>query len=183
MKFSGIEMEGYFKAQIVANASFLPYTSDDEGRIVYDEATKSLWIADDTDWKSTGEYNNIPENSVMWVYADSPPDGWSLFASSGDRLLAIKGGSTYNVGSQVKGSWATPSHQHSLQNHTHTAQGNTGPPSANNSSYDTSTWSRLPNHYHPISSATSGPSTNVTGIGGSASTYRPRARVGILCSR
>lgn len=181
MKFSGIDMQGYFKAEMVVDASALVYDASDERRMVYDETTEQLWIADDTEWKLVGGLAGIPENTVMWVYADSPPAGWSLFASPGDVLVAIKGGGTYTTGGATAGSWATPSHSHGLANHTHVTSGTTGGGPFNQEAEWAGNVAAL-NHVHGVSISSSA-SVGSTGIGGSSSAYRPRARVGILCTR
>lgn len=180
MKFSGIDMQGYFKSEMVVDASALVYDASDERRMVYDEDTEQLWIADDTEWKLVGGLTGIPENTTMWVYADSAPDGWSLFASPGDVLVAIKGGGTYNTGGAIYGSWATPSHSHGLANHTHTSSGTVNLSLGNSEAeYSGNVASQ---HSHNVSIGTNA-AAGSTGIGGSSSAYRPRARVGILCTR
>lgn len=183
MKFSGIDMQGDFRSQTVIDVSALVWTSEDERRIVYDEATEQLWIADSVEWKAIGKYNNIPELTEMWVYADAPPDGWSLKGSVSDVLTAVKGGTTYTTGGITAGSFTTPAHAHAL-GHTHTAAGSV--PAAPNlwinrdseTGQDSST---LP-HTHSIS-LTSGAGTTSTNVDGAATGYRPRARVGIICIR
>lgn len=181
MRFSGIDMQGYFKAEMVVDASALVYEASDERRMVYDETTEQIWIADDTEWKLVGGLAGIPQGTIMWVYADSPPAGWSLFASSGDVLVGIKGGSYGATGGTLAGSWATPAHSHGLANHTHASSGVTGgAPYTTDAEYAGNVSSA--GHTHnvaPTANATAGS----TGIGGSSSAFRPRARVGILCTR
>ena len=181
MKFSGIDMQGYFKAEMVVDASALSYEASDERRMVYDETTEQLWIADDTEWKLMGGYAGIPESTVMWVYADSPPDGWSLYSSPGDVIVAIKGGGTYTTGGSIQGSWATPAHSHGLANHTHVTSGTTGGGPFNQEAEWAGNVAAL-NHVHGVSISSTA-SSGTTGIGGSSSAFRPRARVGILCTR
>jgi hypothetical protein len=183
MKFSGIDMQGDYKAETVVDVSALVHTASDERRMVYDETTKQIYIADDTKWKSVGVYSNIPQNTVMWVYADAPPDGWSLYVTPGDALVAIKGGGTYTVGGDgnTYGDWATPSHSHGLANHTHTSSGTVnGAPG--NVGGDNSGVAAAAGHTHSVNFNTAA-AAGSTGIGGSSSAYRPRARVGILCTR
>ena len=180
MKFSGIDIQGYFKVETVLDVSALVHQSSDERRMVYDEVTKTIYIADSTKWKVLGGYGNIPQNTIMWVYADSPPDGWSLYASPGDVLVAIEGGSTYTTGGSIQGNFATPSHSHGLNAHRHTMSGSVN--LSINGSEAQSSGNVASRHSHNVSinSSTAGGST---GIGGSSSAYRPRARVGILCTR
>jgi hypothetical protein len=180
MKFSGIDMQGYFKAHTVVDASALFHQASDESRMVYDETTKDIWIADSSEWKSMGGYSNIPQNTIMWVYADSPPDGWSLYASPGDVLVAIKGGGTYTTGGSIQGNFNTPSHSHGLNSHTHVTSGTVNNSAGNSEGDNSGVTAGVHNHNASIASTTAAGST---GIGGSASGYRPRARVGILCTR
>jgi hypothetical protein len=181
MEFSGIDAQGYFKAQTVVDVSALVHTANDERRIVYDETTKLLYVADDVEWKGVGIYGNIPENTVMWVYSDSPPDGWSLFSSSGDVLVAIKGG-TYATGGTIAGNFTTPSHSHGLANHVHTVSGSSGASIGGGPGGDHGAFAAGV-HSHNTNVSSSGIAAGSTGIGGSVSGYRPRARVGILCIR
>jgi len=181
MKFSGIEMRGYFKAETVVDASALVWTASNERRLVYDETTKTLWIADDTEWKAMGGYAGIPQNTTMWVYADSAPNGWSLYATPGDTLVAVKGGGTYTTGGSIQGNFATPSHSHGLANHTHVAFGATGGAPTTQGADNAGNVS-AGGHTHNINIGSLA-AAGSTGIGGSSSAYRPRARVGVLCTR
>lgn len=112
----------------------------------------------------------------IWIYADVAPSGWTIDATPSDELLAIKGGSTYTTGAATAGTWTQPDH--------------------------TLTTAETPAHTHATGSYTDGAgggsrtyfstsgtgSAQVTGStgGGTAhshgTTYRPKARVGIICS-
>ncbi len=183
MKFSGIDMQGYFKAEIVLDVSALAHSASDERRIVYDDVTKFLWVADSSEWKQLGKYNNIPEGSEMWVYADAPPDGWSLSATTGDTLVAIKGGTTYTTGHTIAGSFTTPAHSHALGGHTHVASGVTGGPTSTGHDSETGGGSTKETHTHPFSITSGGPTTTTSIDGSVIDSYRPRSRVGIICTR
>jgi len=184
MKFSGIDMQGYFRAEIIVDASTLVYSASDERRVVYDETTKQLWIADDTEWHGTGTYTNIPEGTEMWVYADTAPVGWTISSSwtGNDELVAVKGGTTYTTGGALAGSFTTPAHSHVMGSHTHTATGNVnvapgtvGADGGFNRAFYT--------HYHSVSLTAGGPSPTTTAIDGATTGYRPLARVGLICTR
>lgn len=184
MKFSGIDMQGYFKSEIVVDASALVWQGPDidERRIVYDETEKALWIADDVEWKKVGRYNNFPKDTEMWFYQDAAPDpGWTISGTASDVLTAVKGGSTYDLGGAIRGSWATPAHSHPLGGHTHTASGTVNPAYGSKES-DTGSGAAETGHVHSISLGSGGPST-ATNISGASLTFRPRARVGIICIR
>lgn len=185
MDFHGIDMQGYFKSNTVVDASAIVYASSDEYRLAYDETTKDLWVADDTQWKFAGQYSDTPFGTEMWIYADSAPTGWTI-SSGSDDLIAVKGGSTYTTGGQVAGDWSTPTHSHTLGGHGHTFSGSTT--GFNGSLYG----GRSPGegselviytHQHSISGTTGGPTPASTATNGTASTYRPESRVGLICER
>jgi hypothetical protein len=185
MKFPDIDMQGNFRAQMIIDVSALIWTSDDERRIVYDETTEQLWIADSSDWKSIGRYNNIPENTQMWIYADSPPDGWTLNGAVSEVLTAVKGGGTYVTGGVVAGNFTTPAHAHGLTGHSHSASGAipVAPDFWIHRDSETGTDSSTLLHTHSSATVNSIATGTVTGIDGADSGYRPRARVGIICIR
>lgn len=51
-------------------------------------------------------------NQKMWVYRNTAMDGWAVDSTPTDRVLAIKGGSTYTTGGAGAGTWTTASHSH-----------------------------------------------------------------------
>lgn len=184
MDFHGINMQGYFKSHTVVDASVLVYAASDEYRMVYDETTRDLWIADDTEWKFAGQYSDTPLGTEMWIYADSAPTGWQI-SSGSDDLIAVKGGS-YVTGGTVDGAWDTPSHSHTLNSHGHSFSGNT-------TGYNGSIiGGRSPGegnelviytHQHTISDNFGSPTPTSTLTNGSVDTYRPESRVGLICER
>lgn len=54
-------------------------------------------------------YENITFASGVriWILAENYPSGWSLVPNTGDRLLAIKGGSKYTTAGADGGTWLT----------------------------------------------------------------------------
>ena len=67
----------------------------------------------------------------LWVYRNAAMDGWAVDSAVSDKVLALKGGSTYTAGAATAGSWtvsgltvdghthgpgtfAGPSHAHTL---------------------------------------------------------------------
>jgi hypothetical protein len=182
MDFHGINMQGYFKSNTVVDASALVWTTSDETRLVYDETTEDLWVADDTEWKFAGQYSDTPLGTEMWIYADAAPDGW-VISSGSDDLIAVKGGS-YAVGGTVDGDWSTPSHSHTLAGHGHSFSGNT-------TGYTGAIYGQRQNgneiiiwtHQHTISGNFGGPTPTSTMTNGSKDTYRPESRVGLICER
>lgn len=69
----------------------------------------------------------------MWVYRNAAMDGWAVDSAVSDRVLALKGGTTYTTGAAGAGSWtvsglSASSHTHddgtlAAPNHTHTLAG------------------------------------------------------------
>jgi len=182
MKFHGITMKGEYKAQIVVDASTLPYTISDERRIVYDQTTKQLWIADSSEWKSAGQNGDIPIGTEMWFYANSAPDGWTLNGTPSDQLLAVEGGSTYTTGGAAAGSFTMPNHSHSLNSHIHRFAGNTS--TLNRYIHKGDDYvAGVGTHYHTYDIGSTGPSPSTTDSSGSVAGYRPESHVGIICTK
>lgn len=184
MDFHGIDMQGYFKAHSVLDASALVW-DDDEGKIVFDETSDDLWLADSSVWKNASQYVDTPLGTEMWFYETAAPDGWFLSAVAGDELIAVKGG-TYAVGGSVYGDWATPVHYHQMGSHRHYFSGSTGAGSIAYSHGQGSGSSHLIpySHAHNVQATLSEPGApNATQTNGSSSAYRPRARVGLICER
>lgn len=49
----------------------------------------------------------------LYFYADSPPTGWTT-DSVADKVLAVKGGSTYTTGGSLQGTWTPLTHTHTV---------------------------------------------------------------------
>jgi hypothetical protein len=85
-----------------------------------------------------------------WIYANAAGDGWVIDSSITDRVLALKGGSTYTAGGATAGSWTVSglAHTHTGPSHTHTG----------------------PSHYHAIPETgwSAGANANGAQFGGSA---------------
>lgn len=101
----------------------------------------------------------------LWLYLNSAQDGWAIDSSVSDRVLALKGGSTYTTGGAVAGSWTitgltAANHWHDLSNHTHSGT-TSGPSATENVNYGVDTQRPHVNHTHTIT--TGGPSINGTG--------------------
>ena len=114
---------------------------------------------------------DIPSGTKMWFYADSAPTGWTLDGTPSDELLAIKGGTTYTTGGTTKGSWT---HGHTASS---SGSGSSGGPS-NNAHNVGGGGEPSPgvDHIHGISVSVSTTVNDNT-------TMRPKARVGIICSK
>lgn len=83
---------------------------------VYNQ-TRSVWYG-----VMTGDINQkIP------VYRNDQMDGWVIDTSVTDKIIAVKGGSTYTTGGVTAGSWTLPSFALTTSHipaHTHGAIGN-----------------------------------------------------------
>lgn len=181
MEFHNITMKGKYWAQLVVDASALVHIASDERRIVYDDNTKSIWMADSSQWKGVGTAD-IPAATEMWVYDTAPPDGWTINTTPSDQLLAVKGGSTYTTGGSSAGSFTMPNHWHSLNNHSHTASGVTSAISSNVHKGD-SAISGTGSHSHLWTATAINPNPSTTDNSGGVAGYRPESSVGIICTK
>jgi hypothetical protein len=113
----------------------------------------------------------------QWFYLNAAPTNWTEIAAIGDELLAVKGGTTYIAGEASAGTWqqtdATLDASH-IPAHTHTVSLDVSANSGSGGQF----WA---------GSTTSRTSSSALGGVATAShnhsnTWRPAARVGILCS-
>ena len=114
----------------------------------------------------------------QWFYLDTAPTGWTEIGSLGDTLLAVKGGATYTTGGATAGTWTQPDHtlvEAEMPSHDHTSDvvtdvdgGGSGRVCAATVAVGVGTWT---------SSSTGGDTAHNHGT-----SYRPAARVGIICS-
>lgn len=77
-------------------------------------AVAGQWYLDTTNYSM--KYRNSANNAwygvmhgdadqKVWVYRDSAMSGWVVDSSVSDKVLALKGGTTYTAGGGVAGSW------------------------------------------------------------------------------
>lgn len=166
--------------------------SPNPGQLWYDTTKKLLKHRDygDTAWRGVLAGSALLK---LWIYANAAQEGWAIDSSVTDRVLALKGGSTYTTGGANAGSWTIggltkDAHTHSLSAHVHSMQGHThtlptsnealGQPQANYTLNNTVTGG-------PSTSNTGGASPDVTGAQSDAgitsdATWRPAAAVGTL---
>lgn len=128
----------------------------------------------------------------LWFYQNTAPIGWTIDSACADAILAVKGGSNaYNAaGGTQAGTWTQPGHLHATADHILTV-------------------AEMPAHVHSSPAqvaaqqgfggatnylATAGGTTGSTGgdgahnhgntgTGATASTWRPLAQVGIICTK
>lgn len=140
-----------------------------------------------------GAGSDIPAGTKTWLYANSAPSGWTVDETPSDRLIGVKGGSqAFNAsGGTMAGTWTQPGHvltASEIPAHTHGAAsahthnmakgsgdvgGYYGGAAANTSSYGTTSSSGAHTH------ASVGTDTAHS----HGSSYRPLARVGLICSK
>jgi hypothetical protein len=209
MRYDGINCIGEFKLERVAT---LPvWSSTYEGRMVYAEDTKRVYIGINSAWRlltkttddvdltaTAAEINFACDQSVdafhttgrkVYIYENTAPTGWTT-ESVTDRVIAIKGGSqAYDTsgGTQV-GSWTQPSHTlitSEIPAHNH--GGSTGSTAVHG--HSSGGWGAHAEQQGPHDGTTS-PSHNhsISSQGGGGShnhgtTYRPYAAIGIIVSK
>jgi len=116
--------------------------------------------------------------TTMLFYMSAPPVGWTEVEDVGDSLVAIKGGTTYETGGTLSGSWQLPEHTLLLTEipaHTHTYTSPNAPSA-----------SRRTNGGVIVTGVTV--LTETSSIGGSSVhdeglTWRPAGRACIMASR
>ena len=124
------------------------------GQPWFDTTNKILKIrnAGDTAWLGV-MYGSTSVKT--WIYANAAADGWVVDSTVTDKVLALKGGTTYTTGGATAGSWTISgiAHTHTGPSHTHTG----------------------PSHSHPIPEAGWSPGANLNGAwwgGGIPDAYR-----------
>jgi hypothetical protein len=127
----------------------------------------------------------FPSGTKVWFYADAAPTGWTLDATPSDELLAVKGGAVYTTGAAVAGTaWGSNTHTHTSAAHLH-AKGTLtmGNASAGENVGAGAINGTLQAHTHTIAGSTASTTPGATGTKDPYNTTRPRARVGIICSK
>lgn len=140
----------------------------------------------------------IPSGTKMWFYANSAPTGWTIDSTPSDEVLAVKGGGTYTAGGAGAGDWThahSQSHTHSFSGtpsvtvdaeaaHTHTLINSSSLVASGVDYYAlNATTSAGSSHAHTASSSVSGTTGAASAATDANTTFRPKARVGIICSK
>lgn len=122
----------------------------------------------------------------LWFYQNVAPSGWVVIPV-GDCLLAVKGGSTYNVGGALpQGTWQQTGMQLNIQqipNHTHHYY------FGSDQSNENSRFAHGAKNQRPrlgITQGVDGSSQAVGGVGAPhdhGASWRPLAATGILCQK
>jgi hypothetical protein len=136
-----------------------------------DTSKKVCKLRNDDDSAWWGLMHGDSSQKIL-VYRNAAMDGWIVDSGSTDRVIALKGGSTYTTGGQEAGSWTLSgitnanenSHTHGTNNpgnHTHSqfaGSGGYGPAGGSDSNATggggghTHTTNSADNHTHAISS-------------------------------
>ncbi len=127
---------------------------------------------------------SIPTGTKMWFYADAAPSGWTIDATPSDNILAVKGGATYTTGGVQVGSWTVSGlTSNNESSHTHLVSGTTAaeaqtPVEQGSNSNDAA----HEDHTHTMS-FTSGAGSAHNHTVTQDATWRPKANVGIICTK
>ncbi len=178
---------------LIQKVSSLPsWTSEDEGRLIYDQSIDGLYYGTSADWVLVSISSGIISGVKMYFYQNTAPVGWTIDISVSDALIGVKGGvNAFNVaGGNLAGTWSQAGHTHTTADHTLTV-------------------AQIPSHTHAVyyipnlvgigggpqptsggsyfnSGATGGGGAHnhgSTASSGTANTYRPYAAVGIICTK
>ena len=148
-------------------------------------------------------------DTAVWFYQDTAPVEWTIDGTPGDDLLAVKGGSqaydaaggtgagTWTVAGMTKDAHAHtgPSHYHELETGTPDTSAALAAPYSTVATFGAENNSELKliNHtgsstIYPKKSQTTADGTGATGPQSdagisSAGTWRPKARLGIICTK
>lgn len=125
-------------------------------------------------------YDEFVGGTRMAFFQDSAPAGWTVYDSTGDKLLAVKGGAgSFNVaGGIVAGTWVQPEHQHDAGEYV--ASGTTGieDSGAGTGAFNIYQLSIYP-HHHTFTATPTGKSA----LGSTANTWRPLCSVSLICEK
>jgi len=125
----------------------------------------------------------IPSGTKIWFYADSAPTGWTIDATPSDRILAVKGGSTYVTGGVQVGSWTVSGISTANESsHTHLVSGSTDIFNTGLDDQGSGSNTVTPSHVHTLSITSQAGSAH-NHIVNQDGTWRPSANVGIICTK
>ena len=75
----------------------------------FDTTKHVLKVRDDGDSAWLGLMHG-DTSQKLWVYRNAAMSGWAIDSGVSDKVLALKGGSTYTTGAATAGTWAQPDH-------------------------------------------------------------------------
>jgi len=177
------------------------YASDGVTPKSYLSGAESCFVmCDGIVWRAgatgSGRYGtDIPTGTPMWINQDVAPVGWTIDGTITDELLAVKGGANaYNVaGGSGAGTWTQPNHLHTTDDHTltiaempvhhHSYVHNTYGLTYSSSDNWLNTRSGTETVYTGDTGGGQAHNHGNTGNSATVNTYRPKARVGIICTK
>jgi len=178
--------------------------SDGRLRIVYPDGTNKK-IPDERDISGGGGgTSEFPPGTILYFYQASPPPGWDVVLGVGDSVLAVQGGDTYITPGTIAGTWSLslsgtangttasstdlslPTHKHSLG-----VSGSFIKYDEQNPAFRISftsdghpfNWYSFPNDSGDAGSTQGHNHSANLSVTVSASSWRPRAVVGILARK
>jgi hypothetical protein len=118
----GLTMKGPFIAQPIANYTGLSYTSEDAGRIIFDQTTGKM-IYGDSIIGAFRMLNDIPSQAIILFESNTQQLGYTLLTDQADGVVYYTDGNAPDVGGDPKvgGTWTQPGHAHTGPSHTHNA--------------------------------------------------------------
>jgi hypothetical protein len=176
MKFYKVQMLGRFIAEMVSVSALSYNASLDEGRIVYNEDTNTLYFGDNTQFGPVGQ-GGIPATEIILFEKNTAVSGYTLLTSVDDETVFIsKGaGSVIGPGATSVGTWTQSGHTHTGPSHTHTATTDAGTYTNDDPrpGVDGTPVQRV--HTHALTTTSDG--TGATGSSATANTWRPAGRI------
>lgn len=123
MRFFGLELKGEFWIQRLPDITGIPWTTADEGRLVYNEADDVLYYGNDREWVRSTQANytfNVNQQIIFGLDilgGTALPDDWNIPDDIDDRVPIIT--NLYSSCGQRGGNWtmdniivAAGSHNH-----------------------------------------------------------------------
>jgi len=167
----------------------------DTTKHLFKEYTGSAWI---------GLMHGDAAHKV-WIYRNAALTGWVVDGTVTDKVLSLKGGSTYTAGAVTSGTWTGLAHTHAVGAHAHQIYNHIATEATNDQYYNSSgnatncagptetksygNYAWPPNITHTYGSCrhcqnvdmyTKTGGTAISGSSGSDATWRPAAAVGTL---
>ena len=134
MKFYGLELKGQFWVQRQPDLTDNPWTSEDEGRLVYNEADDILYYGGDREWVQSTQSRytfNVGQQIIFGAPASGGvviPDDWNIVDDIDDKVPMIT--NIANVCGQRGGSWSMDDIMTSWHGHNHFTPDQLGLPSS-----------------------------------------------------
>ena len=180
----------------------------DDHKVALQTDDHSLWILTAYDGPTWVAVSGLPSGTKMWFYQNTAPAGWTLDATPSDDLLAVKGGAqTFNAnGGTGAGTWTVagltkdahthtgPSHNHQwykvevASDDTYNAAGDETVIATDTNIYagilaQAASAEKLYNQAYTNKAGTGATGAQSDAAITSDATWRPKARLGIICTK